>query len=59
MMADDIEQRIAALGKTIANLWRAIDELYAFHGRMSPRWAHAQRRDMALYYERRRKALAS
>jgi hypothetical protein len=58
-MADDIEQRIATLEKTVANLWRAIDELYSFHGRMSPRWAHDQRRDMALYYERRRKALAS
>jgi hypothetical protein len=56
-MTDNIEQRM--LEKTVASLWRAIDELYSFHGRMSPRWAHDQRRDMALYYERRRKALAS
>jgi uncharacterized coiled-coil protein SlyX len=59
MMADDIEQRIAALEKTVAALWKCIDELYAFHGRQSPRWAHDQRRDMALYFERRRKAVAS
>jgi hypothetical protein len=58
-MADDTEQRIAALEKTITSLWRCVDELYAFNGRQSPRWAHDQRKDMADYYARRRKAAAS
>jgi len=58
-MADDIAERIAMLETTVRDLWKCVDELYGFNGRQSPRWAHDQRRDMALYYERRRKALAS
>lgn len=54
-MADDIEKRLDELEKTIANLWRSIDELYAFHGRMSARWAIDHRTDMA---ERMRKRYA-
>jgi hypothetical protein len=56
---DDIEQRIAMLEKTVSELWKCIDELYAFHGRQSPRWAHNRRVDMARYFEERRKAVAS
>jgi hypothetical protein len=58
-MADDTEQRIAMLEKTVAELWRCCDDLYSMHGRQSPRWAHDQRKDMADYYARRRKAAAS
>ena len=58
-MADNIEQRLAMLEKTVSDLWKCIDELYAFHGRESPRRAHDQRKDLADYYARRRKAIAS
>jgi hypothetical protein len=54
-MADDIERRLAMLEQAVSDLWKCIDALYAKHGQNSPRWA--QRRDMALYYENRRKAL--
>jgi hypothetical protein len=53
----DTQERIAALEKTVASLWRCVDELYAFNGRQSPRWAHDQRRDMAEYYKLRQKAM--
>jgi hypothetical protein len=43
------------LEQTVSDLWKCINALYAKHGQNSPRWA--QRRDMALYYENRRKAL--
>jgi hypothetical protein len=35
--ADDIEQRIAMLEKTVAELWRCCDDLYSKHGQNSPR----------------------
>jgi hypothetical protein len=54
---DDTQERIAILEKTVADLWECVDDLYAKHGQNSPRWA--QRRDMADYYERRRKAIGS
>jgi hypothetical protein len=57
--AEDTEQRVKVLEQTVAALWKCCDELYAFHGRQSPRWAHDQRKDMADYYERRRKAVAA
>jgi hypothetical protein len=56
-MTNDTEQRLDALEKTVADMWRCIDDLYTKHGQNSPRWA--QRRDMADYYERRWKAVSS
>jgi hypothetical protein len=58
-MADDTEQRLALLEKNVSDLWKCVDDLFALHGRQSPRWARDQRRDMALYFERRRKAVTS
>jgi hypothetical protein len=58
-MADDIEQRLALLEKNVSDLWKCVDDLFGLHGRQSPRWAHDQHRDMALYFERRRKAVTS
>jgi hypothetical protein len=58
-MTEDTEQRISILEKTVADLWKCCDEQYSMHGRQSPRWAHDQRRDMALYFEKRQKAMAS
>jgi hypothetical protein len=58
-MADDTDQRLALLEKNVSDLWKCVDDLFALHGRQSPRWAHDQRRDMALYFERRRKAVTS
>jgi hypothetical protein len=58
-MSDHIEQRLALLEKNVSDLWKCVDDLFALHGRQSPRWAHDQRKDMADYYARRRKAMAS